>query len=111
MKTKIMRAVVSNTKILLKSNDYRLERKPNQQLITDISKDLNCFYKQNPKTVAAIIKYIEDHGFQLRRMKCDHTQTVYNRKEKVLKGVDPKDFENIRKICESLFSQIVRIDP
>ncbi len=108
MKSNLIREVVRDTKTLIDSGDKLLENAINQTLITEIAKRLNRSFRKSPKTVAAIIKYIEDHGFELRRMKCEHAVEVLENKEKVLMDISHKDLDNIRMVCEMMFAQVVK---
>jgi len=108
MKSNTIREVVRDTKALIGSGDMQLKDQENQLLITSICKRLNRSYKNSPKTVAAIIKYIEDHGYELRRIDCDHARDVLEKKKETLDNVSHKDLDNIRIICESMFAQVIR---
>ncbi len=109
MKTKLMRNVVWDARAIIKSGDYALECPHNQSLMTGICKALNEEYKRNPKTVAGIILHIEEAGYKLKRSDCSYTIRAIENKEKALGNVESKDLEKIRKICESLFSQYIKL--
>ncbi len=107
MKSNTIKNVVVEANLLIKSNDYTCEKHHNQMLITNISKRLNQEFKDNPKTVSAIISYIESHGYQLTRHKCMETEKLLKSTKKVLEAINPKDLKTIRAICESMFAQYV----
>ena len=109
MKTKLMRAVVWDTKAILKSNDFKFKRIENRALMTGVAKTLNESHRDNPRTTAAIIHFLEDHGFDLRSLACLETQAAVSRKDKVLEGISPEDSARIKTVCASLFSQYVKL--
>jgi len=105
MKSNVIKYVVVSAKRVLNSQDRKLESQTNQQLISDISRHLNAEFDNSPRTVSAIIKYIEDRGFELRRMDCVHTRTCIERAEATLKKIDPNSLKSIENICNSMFAQ------
>jgi hypothetical protein len=107
MKSNSIKNVVVEANLLIRSTDYTIEKPHNQLLITNISKKLNQEFKNNPKFVSAIISYIESHGYQLCHARCSDTQKILQNTKKVLEAMDPKDFNTIRAVCESMFSQYV----
>ena len=105
-----LRKVVRDTKSFIETGDLDVETKRAKFLITDICKRLNKHYASSPRTAAAIIKYIEDHGYQLRKIQCVHTVKSVRKKEEIFETTSAKDLNHIRIICENLFSQIIGDD-
>jgi hypothetical protein len=108
MKSTIMRGVITDAKRVMESKDFQLVDPQNRLLITHISKRLNAEFKSDPRTVSAIIRYIEEHGFELRRLECIDTQECRRNMEEALRQVNPDSLKSIRAICESMFRQPVK---
>lgn len=107
MKSNTIKSVVTEASVLIKSGDFTCEKHHNQLLITNISKKLNAEFKKNPKTVSAIIAYIESHGYQLTHLRCVETEQCLRNTKKVLENVNPEDLNSIKAVCESMFAQYV----